>query len=53
MDNITSQVTTRCNIINGLVPEVVQNVSQVLSDNNHYVSILKTAKEVFEQQDNP
>ena len=52
MDNIASQVNTRCNIINGLVPEVVQNISQELSDNNHYVSILKTAKEVFEQQDN-
>jgi len=41
MDNIPSQVTTRCNIIDGLIPEVVQNISQVLSDNNHYVRILK------------
>ena len=52
-DNITSQVTNRCNIVDGLVPEVVQNISQILSDNNHYVRILKTAKEVFEQHSNP
>jgi len=53
MDNVTSQVTTRCNVIDGLVPEIVQNISEMLSNNNDYVKILKTAKEVFEQQDNP
>jgi len=39
--------------INGLEPEIVQIISEMLSGNNHYVRILKTAKEVFEQQDNP
>ena len=53
MDNIASQVTNRCNVVDGLVPEVVQNISQILSDNNHYVRILKTAKEVFKQHGNP
>ena len=52
MDNIASQVTTRCNVVDGLVPEIVQNISQ-MSDNNHYVRILKTVTEVFEQQGNP
>ena len=32
-----SQVTTRCNVVDGLIPEIVQNVSQMLSHNNHNV----------------
>ena len=44
-------MTNRCNVFDGLVPGVVQIISQMLSD-NHYVRILKTAKEVFEQQGN-
>jgi len=48
MDSIASQVTTRCSIVDGLVPEIVQNICEMLSDNNQYVTILKTAKEVFE-----
>ena len=53
MDNIASQVTNRCNVVDGLVPEVVLNISQILSDNNHYIRNLKTAKEIFEQHSNP
>ena len=53
MDSIASQVTTRCSIIDGLVPEIVQNINEMLCDNNQYVRILETAKEVFEQQGNP
>ena len=44
MDSLASQVTARCNIVDGLMPEVVENIN---------VRILKTAKEIFEQQDNP
>ena len=40
-------------LMNCTVPEVVQSISQILSDNNHYVRILKTVKEVFEQHGNP
>ena len=53
MDNIAYQVATRCTIFDGLIPSIVQNISQVLSESNHYVHILKTAKEIFEQQDDP
>ena len=47
MDSLASQVTARCNIVDGLMPEIVANINQVLSERNH------TAKEIFEQQDNP
>ena len=53
MDNIASQVVTRCNIFDGLIHGIVQNISQVFSESNHYVHILKTAKEIFKQEYRP
>ena len=53
MDNIASLVATRCSIFDELIPGIVQNISQVLSESNHYVHILKTAKEIFEQEYHP
>ena len=42
MDSLASQVTARCNIVDGLMPEIVENINQVLSERNHYIRILKT-----------
>jgi len=36
-----------------LLMDWYQNINEMLSDNNHYVTILKTAKQLFEQQGNP
>ena len=53
IDNQESQVATRCAIVDGLRPDIVSSINQLLIDHNHYVEVFKLAKEIFEQQDNP
>ena len=33
-----------------LLPGIVRTISQVLSESNHYIHILKTAKEIFDNR---
>ena len=53
IDNRESEVATRCAIVDGLRPDIVSGINQLLVDDNHYVEVFKLAKEVFEQQDSP
>ena len=53
IDNRESEVATRCTIIDGLRPDIVSGISELLFDDNHYVEVFKLAKEVFEQHDSP
>ena len=53
IDSQESQVATRCRVVDGLRPDIVSNINQLLIDHNHYVEVFKLAKEIFEQQDNP
>ena len=39
MDSLASQVTARYNIVDGLIPEIVENINQALSERNHYICI--------------
>ena len=53
IDNRESEVAARCAIVDGLRPDIVSSINELLIDNNHYVEVFKLAKEIFEQQDNP
>ena len=53
IDNQESQVATRCQIVDGLNPEIVSNINHLLHNDNYYVQIFKVVKEIFEQQDVP
>ena len=53
IDNRESEVATRCAIIDGLRPDIVSSINELLFDDNHYVEVFKLAKEIFEQQRNP
>ena len=53
IDNQESEVAARCAIIDGLRPDIVSSINELLIDDNHYVEVFKLAKEIFKQQDNP
>ena len=40
-------------IINGLKPDIIRGINQLLHQTNHYVELFKVAKEMFEQEDTP
>ena len=39
--------------MDGLKPDIVRGINQLLHENNHYVEVFRVAKEIFEQEDNP
>ena len=53
IDNKESEVATRSAIINGLKPDMIRGINQLLHQTNHYVELFKVAKEIFEQEDTP
>ena len=53
IDNEESEVATRSAIINGLKPDIIRGINQLLHQTNHYVELFKVAKEIFEQEDAP
>ena len=53
IDNQESEVAARCAIVDGLRPDIVTSINELLINENRYVEIFKLAKEVFEQQDSP
>ena len=53
IDNKESDVATRSAIINGLKPDIIRGINQLLHQTNHYVELFKVAKEIFEQEDTP
>ena len=50
IDNQDSEVATRCAIVNGLKPDVIRGINQLLHESHHYVEVFKVAKEIFEQE---
>ena len=50
IDNQDSEVATRCAIVDGLNPDIIRGINQLLHDNHHYVEVFKFAKEIFEQE---
>ena len=53
IDNEESEVATRSVIVNGLKPDIIRGINQLLHQTNHYVELFKVAKEIFEQEDTP
>ena len=53
IDKEESEVATRSAIVNGLKPDIIRGINQLLHQNNHYVELFKVAKENFEQEDTP
>ena len=53
IDNQQTEVATRCGIVDGLRLDIVRGITELLHDNNHYVQLIKVAKEIFEQHDEP
>ena len=53
IDNEESEIATRSAIVNGLKPDIIRGINQLLHQTNHYVELFKVAKEIFEQEDTP
>ena len=51
IDNEESEVATRFAIVNGLKPDIIRGINQLLHQTNHYVELFKVAKENFEQEE--
>ena len=50
IDDRESEVATRTAIVDGLKPDVIRDVNQLLHDSNHYVEMFKVGKDIFEQE---
>ena len=44
-----SEVATRSAIVDGLKPDIIRGINQLLHEKNHYVEMFKVAKEIFEE----
>ena len=48
-----SEVTTRSALVNGLKPDIIRCINELLHDTNHYVEIFKVAKEILNKKVHP
>ena len=48
-----SEIATRTAIIDGLKPDIIRGINQLLHEDNQYVEMFKVAKEIFEQEGTP
>ena len=39
--------------MDGVKPDIIRGINQLLHDNHHYVEVFKVAKEIFEQEPVP
>ena len=53
IDNEESEVATRSAIINGLKPDIVRGINQLLHQTNHYVELFKVAKRFLNKKTLP
>jgi len=53
MDDQESEIATRFAIVDGLKPDIIRGIDQLLHESNHYAEVFKVAKEIFEQEDAP
>ena len=53
VDDRESEIATRSAIMDGLKPDIIRGINQLLHDSNHYVELFKVTKEIFEQQNTP
>ena len=48
-----SEIGTRSAIVDGLKPDIIRGINQLLHNDNQYVEMFKIAKEILEQEDAP
>ena len=48
IDDRESEIATRSTIIDGLKPDIIRGINQLVHQSNHYVELFKVAKEIFE-----
>ena len=48
-----SEVATRSAIVDGLKPDIIRGINQLLHEDNRYAEIFKVAKEIFEEEESP
>ena len=53
IDNEESEIATRSAIVDGLKPDIIRGINNLLHENNHHVEVFKVAKEIFEQESTP
>ena len=53
IDNEESEIATRSAIVDGLKPDIIRGINQLLHERNHYVEVFQVAKEIFEQEETP
>ena len=53
IDDREAEVATRSAIVDGLKPDIIRGINELLHDNNHYVEVFKVTKEIFEQESTP
>ena len=53
IDDRESEVATRSAIVDGLKPDIIRSINELLHDSNHYVKVFKVAREIFEQESTP
>ena len=52
-DDQESEIAIRSTIVQGLKPDIIKGINQLLRENNHHVEVFKVAKEIFEQEHTP
>ena len=53
IDDHESEVATRTAIVDGLKPDIIRDINQLLHDSDRYVEMFKVAKEIFERENAP
>ena len=53
MDDREAEVATRSALVDGLKPDIIRSMNELLHDSNHYVEVFKVTKEIFEQESTP
>ena len=48
-----SEIAIRSAIVDGLKPDIIRGINQLLHESNRYVEMFKVAKEIFEEEDTP
>ena len=48
-----SEVATRSDIVDGLKPDIIRGINQLLHKDCFYLEMFKVAKEIFEEKDTP
>ena len=49
-DDRESEIATRSVIVEGLKPNIIRGINQLLHESNHYIEVFKVAKEILSKR---